>query len=247
MHKAVPVLLLVLFLAGCRRDMQDQPAYRPLQRSDLFADERASRPLLEGTVARGQLRAETEYYTGRKPGVAPQTANVQRELGQKVVPPDEAFVATFSPDLVTQFPVPVTRQLMERGRERFNMYCTPCHDYTGSGQGMIVQRGLKPPPSFHIDRLRQAPVGHFFDVMTNGYGAMYSYASRVSVADRWAIIAYIRALQLSQAATINDVPEQQRAALASAPPQTQTGPGEMSPGPRPPTTQQPPNARPEKR
>jgi mono/diheme cytochrome c family protein len=108
------------------------------------------------------------------------------------------------------FPFPITRKDLDRGRERFNIYCTPCHDYTGSGHGMIVQRGFPAPPSYHIDRLRQAPVGHFFDVITNGSGTMYSYAARVSPEDRWRIVAYIRALQLSQKASVDDVPRAQR-------------------------------------
>ncbi len=118
---------------------------------------------------------------------------------------------------VDAFPFPITRQDLERGRERYNIFCSPCHDYTGSGHGMVVQRGFPPPPSYHIDRLRNAPVGHFFDVMTNGYGTMYSYASRVSVEDRWRIAAYIRALQLSEHATLNDVPEKNRARLEKNP------------------------------
>jgi hypothetical protein len=143
----------------------------------------------------------------------------------------EVFASSFPSDLVKEFPYSVTRQMVHRGQERFEMFCTPCHGYAGYGNGMIVQRGLSPPPSFHIDRLRQAPVGHFFDVMTNGYGAMYSYAQRVSVDDRWAIASYIRALQASQSGTLTDVPADSRSALDQAsqePPSTR--PGEMRPG-----------------
>jgi cytochrome c len=118
-----------------------------------------------------------------------------------------------------RFPFPITHEDLERGRQRYNIYCTPCHDYTGSGRGMIVQRGFPTPPSYHIDRLRQAPVGHFFDVMTNGYGSMYSYASRIEPEDRWRIAAYIRALQLSQHASLQDVPDSERQKLTQ---QTQT-------------------------
>jgi mono/diheme cytochrome c family protein len=100
-----------------------------------------------------------------------------------------------------KLPVPITQTLLARGRERYNIYCSPCHDFTGNGNGMIVQRGFLAPPSYHSDRLRNAPDGHFFNVITNGYGAMYSYGDRVAVPDRWAIIAYIRALQLSQNAS----------------------------------------------
>ena len=136
-------------------------------------------------MARGQLRVDELMFTGRENGVAANT-----------------------------FPFPITRADLERGRERYNIYCTPCHDYTGSGRGMIVQRGFPQPPSYHIQRLREAPVGHFFEVMTNGFGAMYSYAARVSPADRWRIAAYIRVLQLSENATIQDVPDSEKQRLS---------------------------------
>jgi hypothetical protein len=178
------LLLLVIPFAGCRLDMHVQPKYKPDEPSTFFDDGRANRPEVPGTVARGQLRIDQGFYTGRVNGV-----------------------------LVDTFPFPITPQVLERGRERFNIFCTPCHDYTGSGHGLVVQRGFPPPPSYHIDRLRNAPVGHFFEVMTNGYGAMFSYASRVSPKDRWAIAAYIRALQLSQHATLDDVPPQARRKL----------------------------------
>jgi hypothetical protein len=112
-------------------------------------------------------------------------------------------------------PFPVTHELLGRGQERYNIYCTPCHDHVGNGQGMIVQRGLRPPPSFHIERLRAAPIGHFFDVITNGYGAMANYAVEVATVDRWAIAAYIRALQLSQHAEVAELPEADRRRLES--------------------------------
>jgi mono/diheme cytochrome c family protein len=174
----------VVFFAGCRLDMHVQPKYKPDEPSTFFSDGRSDRPEVPGTVARGHLHIDPAFYTGRVNGV-----------------------------LVTTFPFPITPQVLERGRERFNIYCTPCHDYTGSGRGLVVQRGFPPPPSYHTDRLRQAPVGHFFEVITNGYGAMFSYASRVSPRDRWAIVAYIQALQLSQHATLNDVPGAQRQKL----------------------------------
>jgi mono/diheme cytochrome c family protein len=166
--------------------MHVQPKYMPDDPSSFFQDGRSDRPEVPGTVARGHLRTDELLYTGRVNGV-----------------------------LADQFPFPVTREVLERGRERFNIYCTPCHDYTGSGQGMIVRRGFQPPPSYHSDRLRKAPAGHFFEVMTNGYGAMYSYAGRITPEDRWAIVAYIRALQLSQHATMDDVPPEQRQKLTS--------------------------------
>jgi mono/diheme cytochrome c family protein len=167
----------VVSLAGCRQDMHDQPKYIPLRPSSFFSDGRSVRPLVEGTVARGHLQADAAFYTGR--------------VGEK---------------LVDTFPVPVTRQLLERGQQRFNIYCSPCHDRLGNGNGMIVQRGYRHPPSYHIDRLRQAPPGHFFDVISNGIGAMPDYSAQVPAADRWAIVAYIRVLQYSQAASVNDVP-----------------------------------------
>jgi mono/diheme cytochrome c family protein len=244
------VITLPALLTGCRQDMHDQPAYRPLTKSTFFTDARSARPVVEGTIARGQLRSDRAYYTGRTgQAVTQQAAPSGRAAVQAGMPAQSAqpaqgkaqdgdvFAASFPADLVKQFPYPVTREMVLRGRERFEMFCTPCHGYAGYGNGMIVQRGLNPPPSYHIDRLRQAPVGHFFDVMTNGYGAMYSYAQRVSVDDRWAIAAYIRALQVSQSGTLADVPADRKAALEQA--QTQQAPspspGEMRPGapPRP--------------
>jgi cytochrome c553 len=183
----VPLLLALFALAstGCRRDMFLQPSERPLERSDFFQDNHmASRPLPPHTVARGHLDDDEAFYTGK--------------IGDK---------------LVTTFPMPITREVLLRGQERFDIYCAPCHGRTGDGNGMIPQRGYPVPPSYHIDRLRTAPVGHFFDVITHGYGVMYSYATRVDPADRWAIAAYIRALQLSHDAKIADVPEQDRAQL----------------------------------
>lgn len=176
-----PWLVLV---GGCRQDMHDQPRYKALAKSDFYADHRSARPLVAGTIARGQLRDDDALYTGK--------------LGK---------------DFVTAFPLSVTPEVLARGRERFQIYCTPCHGRLGNGEGMVVQRGFKRPPSFHIDRLREAPPGYLFDVMTNGFGAMADYASQVPVNDRWAIVAYIRALQLSQHASVDDVPEAKRAEL----------------------------------
>ena len=178
---------LALLLAGCRLDMHLQPKYLPYEPTDFFADGRSERQPVPGTIARGQLRLDELFYTGRENGVE-----------------------------ANRFPFPITRADLERGRERYDVYCTPCHDYTGSGRGMIVQRGFPQPPSYHITRLREMPVGHFFQVMTNGFGAMYSYAARIEPADRWRIAAYIRVLQLSQNATIQDVPEDEKAKLAAA-------------------------------
>src|SRR5215472_5994924 len=175
---------LTLLLAGCRLDMHVQPKYLPYAATTFFPDGRSERQPVPGTVARGHLRTDELFYTGRENGVA-----------------------------VDKFPFPITRADLERGRERFNVYCTPCHDYTGSGRGMIVQRGFPQPPSYHIQRLRDAPVGHFYEVITIGFGAMYSYAARVEPADRWRIAAYIRVLQFSQNAKIDDVPAAERQKL----------------------------------
>ena len=177
--------LLGFIGTGCRRDMFQQPFSKPLESSDFFQDNHmASRPLVQHTVARGHLDADDAFYEGK-----------------------------IGTNLVTTFPFPVTRAVLERGRERFDIYCAPCHGRTGEGNGMVVQRGFPPPPSYHIDRLRSAPVGHFYDVITQGYGIMYSYAARVEPADRWAIAAYIRALQKSRDATLAEVPSDERARL----------------------------------
>ena len=167
---------LFLFNA-CRQDMADQPAYRPLQESDFFADGQASRPLIQGTVARGQLRDDIHLYTGKKDG-----------------------------QLVTTFPFVVDKEVVKRGQERFNIYCAPCHGQTGVGNGMIVQRGFKKAASYYDDEVRKKPIGHYFDVITNGYGAMAGYSAQVNVRDRWAIISYIKALQESQPGSINPLP-----------------------------------------
>jgi hypothetical protein len=182
----IVVALAALTLAACRQDMHDQPKYEPLEASDFFEDGQAARPLVEGTVARGQLNADAILHTG-KMGAA----------------------------LVDGYPFPITREVLERGRERFNVYCAPCHDRTGSGQGMVVRRGFRQPTSFHTDRLRQAPTGHFFDVMTNGFGVMPDYRTQIAVRDRWAVAAYVKALQLSQHATVDDVPAERRGDLDS--------------------------------
>ena len=161
--------------------MHDQPKYVPLRESAFFSDARSARPIVPGTVARGHLHDDDLLYTGRMNGTD-----------------------------ATVFPFRVDARVMARGRERFNIYCSPCHGRTGQGDGMIVQRGYRRPPTFHQDRLRDAPVGHFFDVMTNGFGAMADYAAQITAEDRWAIIAYVRALQLSEHATPADVPASER-------------------------------------
>ena len=186
-------LLTFAFTAcGVRFDMQDQPRYRAYKKSDFFTDGRASREHPAGTVARGQLFENKAFYTGKIDNPNP-TAVAQTTPG----PAGTTLVTTF-PNAIDEFPVPVTRELIDRGQERYNIYCIVCHGPVGSGDGMIVRRGFTKPPTYQDDRLRNAPVGHFFDVMTNGFGKMPSYAFQVSPADRWAIVAYIRALQVSQ-------------------------------------------------
>lgn len=179
------VLVAIAALSSaCRRDMHDQPKYIPLRASTFFSDARSARPLVEGTVARGHLHEDTLLETGK--------------LGK---------------DDATVFPFAVDAQVLARGRERYDIYCSPCHGRTGAGDGMVVRRGFRRPPSYHDDRLRNAPVGHFIDVMTNGFGAMADYRQQVEPRDRWAIAAYIRALQLSEHATIADVPDAERGRL----------------------------------
>jgi mono/diheme cytochrome c family protein len=170
--------------AGCRQDMHDQPRFKPYAKSDFYADQRSARPLVDGTIARGHLNEDTLLFTGKVDG-QPATA----------------------------FPFPVTAAVMDRGRERYDIFCAPCHSRTGAGDGMIVRRGYRKPPSFHQDRLRQAAPGYLFDVITSGFGAMPDYAAQIPVKDRWAIVAYLRALQRSQQASVNDVPAAERARL----------------------------------
>ncbi|MFI5280761.1 MAG: c-type cytochrome, partial [Gemmatimonadales bacterium] len=184
---ALIACVLLLAMTGCRQDMHDQPKYQPFERNAFFADQRASRALVPGVVARGHLDEDQAFFTGKADG-APVSTN----------------------------PLPLTRDVLLRGQERFDIYCSPCHDRVGGGEGMIVQRGYKQPPSLHSDRLRSVPDGYLFQVMTKGFGGMPSYAPQVSARDRWAIAAYIRALQYSQHATLTDVPESERAALGGS-------------------------------
>ena len=179
---AVAGIAALLFVAGCRQDMQNQPKMIPQRGSEFFADHRGARPQVLDTVARGQLHADTYFYTGIVQG-----ANGYREERD-------------------QLPFPVTMEVLKRGQERFNVYCTPCHSRVGNGLGEIVMRGYKPAANLH-DQVRMAqPLSHYFYVMTHGYGAMPDYSAQLAPADRWAVAAYIRALQLSQAANASDVP-----------------------------------------
>jgi mono/diheme cytochrome c family protein len=180
LYRAAVVAMVIgstVALGACRQDMHNQPKYRGLRGTEFFADGGSARPLVEGTVARGTLQDDAVFFTG-KVGTA----------------------------TVKELPFPVDGAVLNRGQERFNIYCTPCHDATGSGKGMVVQRGFKAPPSFHDERLRNADAGYFFDVMTNGFGAMPDYRMQLSARDRWSVVAYIRALQLSQHAAASDVP-----------------------------------------
>ncbi len=188
------LLFTFCFLTGCgvRFDMQDQPRYKAYKKSEFFDDGRASRDQPEGTVARGLLKENKAFYTGKIDNPNP---NVQVETTTNAA--GNTIVTSF-PNAIDEFPVPVTKELIDRGQERYNIYCIVCHGPVGAGDGMIVRRGFSPPPTYHDDRLRNAPVGHFFDVITNGWGKMNSYAAQVQPSDRWAIVAYIRALQLSQ-------------------------------------------------
>ena len=176
---------LVIWAGGCRKDMYDQPHYEPYEPTTFFGDGTSSRPVVEGTVARGELRADSAYYEGKVDGKD-----------------------------VDAFPFAIDEATLELGRTRFMVYCMPCHGQLGDGRGMVVRRGFSPPPTFHSDYLRKIPVGHFFNVMTHGYGAMYSYAARIPVRQRWAIAAYIRTLQYSQDADRKDLDDSDLKSLA---------------------------------
>lgn len=182
------MLAALLAAGGCRKDMRDQPRLNPLTESDFFIDGSASRLLPANTIARDHLRTEEPFFTGKADG-------------------------TF----VQELPVPVTADLLLRGRQRFEIYCTPCHDRAGTGNGIVVQRGFKQPRAYHDPALRSQPVGYYFDVITHGFGTMPDYAAQVSVADRWAIVAYIRTLQLSQHAGAEVLTAEDRARLDAGP------------------------------
>ncbi|HTL47719.1 MAG TPA: cytochrome c [Verrucomicrobiae bacterium] len=182
--KILTALLMFAFaLSGCG-DMVDQPRYEPMEASNFYADGRSARPLVEGTVARGQLHDDVQLYTGKVDGKPADT-----------------------------FPFPIDEKVLLRGQERYNIYCSVCHDRAGYGLGMVVRRGFKRPPSFHEQRLKDASPGYFFGVMTNGFGAMFDYAAQVTPEDRWAIAAYIRVLQASQDVSLNEIPADAKAML----------------------------------
>jgi mono/diheme cytochrome c family protein len=224
-----------LFPMACSQQMSNQPKYEPLEPSSFFDNTTSARPLVEGTVPRGSLREDTLLYTGRSdggrsgsPGVAsgqlPAGPNSGVEPSQGTTLPPRSSPpmpaaplpgGKMGPGYAITFPFLISPEVLDRGQERFNIHCSPCHDRLGTGNGMVVQRGYRRPPSFHTERLRQAPVGYFFDVITNGFGAMPDYSAQVVPSDRWAVIAYIRALQSSQNMTLEDVPAEERSKLLS--------------------------------
>jgi len=190
-------LLLIAFCllsaaCGVRFDMQDQPRYRAYKKSEWFKDGRASRDKVEGTVARGQLNDNKAFYTGKI-----DNPNLNAPVETTTDATGNTLVSSF-PNDIDEFPIPVTKELVDRGQDRYNIHCVVCHGPLGNGDGMVVRRGFPQPPTYHDDRLRNAPVGHYFDVITNGWGKMSSYAYQLQPADRWAIVAYIRALQVGQ-------------------------------------------------
>ena len=184
------VALLVVALAavsiGCRQKMAEQPYYDPYEQTDFFADGSSARQPVEGTVARGHLWVDDHLYTGKVGG-----------------------------ELVRTYPFPINEDVLERGRERYEIFCTPCHGGSGRGNGVVVRRGFRPPPSFLDPKFDDIAVGHYIDVMTNGFGAMPSYAAQVPPEDRWAIAAYVEALRLSQSVTIDQLPPDRQSELRS--------------------------------
>lgn len=186
----VGTLIILFICTACQRrpQMGEQPKYQAYEANEFFPNGSAMRPLPANTIAQGQLRANQPFFTGMRDGY-----------------------------LIAEVPIQITYSVITRGRQQYNIYCSVCHGLSGNGDGMIVQRGFPSPPSFHSERLRFAPAGHFFYVITHGYGLMFSYAARVSPQDRWAIVAYIRALQLSQHTRISDVPSSEQRNLNAMP------------------------------
>ncbi len=187
-NRFILALGLWVCVLGCRQDMHDQPKYQPYEASAFFADGIASRPAIDGTVARGHLNEDEAFYQGKKDGV-----------------------------FLTYFPVEINRDDLIRGQERYDIFCSPCHDRAGKGRGMVVQRGFKQPPSLHEERILKATPGYLFDVISNGFGTMYSYKARIPTEDRWRIAAYMRALQLSQSAEVAKLSDEDRKKLGSTP------------------------------
>ena len=177
--------LCLLSATGCRQDMHNTPSAQPLRESHFVKGVSSARPLVEGTIARGTLQDDAAFFTGKSGAV-----------------------------LVDALPFPLTAEVLDRGQQRYNIYCAPCHGVSGNGDGMIVKRGYRQPPSYHVERMRTAPLGHYYDVMTNGFGAMPDYRAQVAPRDRWAIAAYVRALQLSQHAPAAEFPQEERDKLS---------------------------------
>jgi mono/diheme cytochrome c family protein len=233
-NKTTVLVLLVVAVVvsnACRQDMHDQPKYRPLrpvEQVGTINDGRSARPAIEGTVARGELKDDVEFYTGKLAGFNQNAAKSSAGTASQTT---DQSAAAGTPELqgfVTEFPFQITANDLNQGQERFNIYCSVCHGPLGDGGGMIPKRGFRKPPSYHDDRLRKAPVGYFFDVITNGFGNMPDYSAQIEPIDRWRIIAYIRALQLSQSATLADVPPDKRGELNKKP-DTQEGESNQRP------------------
>jgi hypothetical protein len=185
---ALGLSVCALLTSGCRQDMHDQPKYKANGYSAFFADHRVNRPLVPHTVARGRLHEDDLLYRGRVDG-----------------------------KLAEVYPMPITAEVLERGRQRYAIFCLPCHSPQGDGGGIAVQRGMKRPPSFHIERLQNAPPGYFYDVITNGFGSMYDYSERIDVNDRWAITAYVQTLQASQNMSLDELSAAEKQMMQSMP------------------------------
>ena len=214
------VLVMIMLSAGCQQQMADQPSYKSLQPCDFFDDGRSARPVVPGTVARGYLRVDRAFFTGQTDEAAPAGVNGRTSSSPAAAPDTiaatERSAGGFEEErrFVDQFPMRVTKPVLSHGYNRYMIYCVVCHDPLGTGRGKIIERGYTSPPSFHIDRLRSAPVGRLFAIVSEGYGSMPAYGKQIPVPDRWAIIAYIRALQLSQHFAKEDMTSDMQAALA---------------------------------
>jgi mono/diheme cytochrome c family protein len=216
----------LIFVAGCQQEMAHQPSYRPLRPSTFFEDGMSARPQVKGTVGRGQLDDDVYLHTRKWPMEIQSALQAAGILGAAADNPFGAVIGGVDwPLYADTFPLPITHKELKRGQDRYNIYCAVCHDRVGTGHGMVVQRGFTQPPSYHTDlsrglklrgirqKLRDVPVGYYFEVITHGFGAMPDYAEQVAVKDRWYIIAYIRALQLSQHAKLTDVPDDKQKLL----------------------------------
>jgi mono/diheme cytochrome c family protein len=208
-------VVLACAVVGCQQKMADQPSYKPLEPSGFFADRRSARPPVSGTIARGHLHADPSFYTGRRRSSDEEAARAAAAVGAAAGGPVAGAVAANAgnEDFVDKFPFPITEQIVEHGYQRYMIYCVVCHDPLGTGHGKIVERGYTRPPSLHIERLRTVPIGHIFAVMTEGYGSMPSYTEQIPVRDRWAIAAYVRALQLSQHFPADQLPADLKKAM----------------------------------